>query len=139
MSSKFKKIGIISKRDDANMKGTLLELVRFLDERKLEVLLDHTSQALVAGEPGKPIAADTRQMGESCDLVFVVGGDGTMLAAARSLVDYEVPIIGINLGRLGFLTDISPVDMVEKLTQILAGEYEEERRAMLNAQRQAGR
>ena len=63
----------------------------------------------------------------------IVGGDGTLLNAARNLIDFNVPILGINLGRLGFLVDISPDDLVQRLDDIFAGKYEEEHRILLNA------
>lgn len=63
-----------------------------------------------------------------------MGGDGTMLNAARSLVNYEVPILGVNLGRLGFLADVSPSEIPHSLDQVLAGQFREARRSLLHAQ-----
>jgi NAD+ kinase len=63
-----------------------------------------------------------------------MGGDGTMLNAARSLVDYEVPILGVNLGRLGFLADVSPSEIPHSLDRVLAGQFREARRSLLHAQ-----
>jgi NAD+ kinase len=73
-----------------------------------------------------------QELGNKVDLCIVVGGDGTLLNAARSLANYDVPLLGFNLGRLGFLTDVSPADMVEKLDSILSGEYLEEPRGLLH-------
>lgn len=77
--------------------------------------------------------ASRAAIGEHCDLTIVVGGDGTLLTAARSLAHYHVPLLGINLGRLGFLADISPGDMIESLDEILAGEYLTEERFLLHS------
>ena len=71
------------------------------------------------------------EIGRQCDVAVVVGGDGTMLAVARELAPYNVPLIGINQGRLGFITDIQHKEMATALPLILSGQYEEERRAML--------
>ena len=64
----------------------------------------------------------------------MVGGDGTILHSARALADYDIPLVGINLGRLGFLADISPADMMEKLSEILTGKYHQEKRFLLESQ-----
>ncbi|MDH5257512.1 MAG: NAD(+) kinase, partial [Gammaproteobacteria bacterium] len=73
-----------------------------------------------------------QEMGESCDLVIAMGGDGTLLSAARSLSSYSVPMVGINLGTLGFLTDIVASQTKEKLSEILDGQYIAEDRLLLN-------
>lgn len=72
-----------------------------------------------------------RDIGRQCDVVVVVGGDGTMLATARELAPFDVPLIGINQGRLGFITDIQLKDMATALPLILGGQYEEEKRVLL--------
>ncbi len=71
---------------------------------------------------------------EGTDLVICLGGDGSMLWAARALIPHAVPILGVNMGRLGFLAEIGPKELVEKLPQVLAGEGRVEERAMLQAQ-----
>ena len=73
------------------------------------------------------------QLGEKSDLVIVVGGDGSMLSAGRLLVNYDVCVLGINRGYLGFLTDISPSDMIERVDDVLAGNFSEEERFLLHA------
>lgn len=133
MSNQFKTIGIIGKHGDANLGDTLEELVQYLVNRQLNILVDETTLSLAASLKDRVTGVDRDTLGQRADLVIVVGGDGTLLAAARSLVDHEVPILGINLGRVGFLADISPTNLKEKLDQILVGEYEQEERAMLHA------
>jgi NAD+ kinase len=133
MTKPFNTIGIIGKHGDPTAGGTLLEVINYLKQHDYEVLLDEYSFD-VSPELIRDMTGVCRsELGERCDLAIVVGGDGTMLNAARSLVDHGVPILGINLGRLGFLTDISPDDIHRHLDQILAGNYLEEQRALLHA------
>ena len=102
----------------------------FLLERNLEVYLDRVTAELDLDLPHDVL--DRQVLGQTVDLAVIVGGDGTLLNAARSLFTFDVPLLGVNLGRLGFLTDISPEDLVPKLEQIFAGEYDEEPRGLLH-------
>ena len=131
MSNHFQTIGIIGKFGDPGVADTLQQLARDLDDRGLAVLLDE-SAANYLQQPDYPVLT-RNELGRDCDLAIVVGGDGTMLNAARSLAQAEVPILGVNLGRLGFLADVSPTEMHERLDEILAGRYQEERRSLLQA------
>ncbi|MDR2878240.1 MAG: NAD(+) kinase [Chromatiales bacterium] len=125
----FNTIGVIGKYIDPGVADTVRMLCRFLSERGREVLLDEETATLV---PGHSYATGGRDdIGQRCDLAIVIGGDGTMLHAARSLAEHEVPLVGINLGHLGFLTDIPPTLMAESLELILAGDYTVEERALL--------
>lgn len=131
MARGFNCIGLIGKYADPGTGGTLRTLSDYLKQRSLQVILDESTAELL---PGHGLETGQRELiGECCDLVIVIGGDGTMLNAARSLVRYEIPLLGINLGRLGFLADISPDEMIAKLDEILAGEYLVEERIMLHA------
>lgn len=112
MAGQFTRIGIFSKPHGQDIAETVQHLQSFLKNRKHEVVKD---------------------IGTDCDLVIVVGGDGSMLKAARSIVDYNIPIIGINRGNLGFLADINPQFLEQTLEPILQGEYQEELRTMLHA------
>jgi len=132
MPLQFKTIGLIGKHEDPTPGETLLHLAGFLIDRNLEILLE---DATAARFPEWGMAtASLREIGKQCDLAIVVGGDGTLLHAARSLADYDVPLLGINLGRLGFLADISPKEMISALDRILSGRYEEEQRSLLHAE-----
>ncbi len=131
MAIKFKHIGIISKFSDLTIGETVDSLAKFLLARNIEVLLDESAANTLA-ETDLP-TGDFKQIGEQCELVIVVGGDGTMLNAARGLSDYDIPLVGVNLGRLGFLTDVSPNDMFERLDEILSGQYYEEKRFLLQS------
>jgi NAD+ kinase len=95
-------------------------------------MLDAATQAHLAlqGLPGHPLDA----IGRSADVAVVLGGDGTMLGIARELAPYGVPLIGINHGRLGFMTDIALDQAADVLSSMLAGHYESDRRSMLDAE-----
>ena len=96
----FRTIGLIAKRGDPRVGETLGRLIGMLRPRGLDVVLDAESRDACPGED-LPIV-ERAALGEQCDLVVVVAGDGTFLSAARSLADQEVPLLGVNLGRLGF-------------------------------------
>lgn len=130
MTRAFRCIGIIGKFGDPGVGPAIHTLSTHLRERGLKVLLDEATAELV---PGHGLdTAERSEIGRQCDLAIVIGGDGTLLNAARSLANHEVPLLGVNLGRLGFLADISPDQMVERLDEILAGQYLEEQRLLLH-------
>jgi NAD+ kinase len=130
MAQSFQCVGLIGKYADPSVGDTLQKLSVFLASHNVEVLLDE-STARVLPDHGLAVAS-REQIGERCDLAIAVGGDGTLLAAGRSLARYDVPLLGINLGRLGFLTDISPQEFEQKLDEILAGNYVVEERFLLH-------
>jgi len=129
MSTSFHRIGLIGKHGDPAIKATLHQLCGYLKEHGRDVILEEATHRLLDGEM-LPSAPEIDLPSQS-DLVIVVGGDGTFLHAARSLAEQDTPLLGINLGRLGFLTDISPNEMKPRLEQILAGHYDEEERFLL--------
>lgn len=106
------------------------DLLHLLEEKKVAVVLE---EAIAAGigrpEIGKPID----QFGESVDLVCVLGGDGTLLDIARRLAGRSLPILGINLGTLGFLSEAEPEDLTHAVEKLLKGDYLIEERSMLEA------
>jgi len=132
MTNCFNKIGLIGKFGNPHVAETVRDLGMMLQKRGCEILLEHGTSQLLAKQDLPCASLD--ELGRSCDLTIIVGGDGTLLAAARTLVEYDMPILGVNLGRLGFLVDISPDDMEERVNEILDGEYEEEQRILLNAE-----
>lgn len=111
------------------MRPLLEDIAHLLTRRGLEVSVE-ADTALNTGLSGYT-ALTVEQLGRECDLVVVVGGDGTMLGIARDLARFDVPMIGVNQGRLGFITDISVTHMAAALRAVLDGDYEEEQRAML--------
>ncbi len=133
MSNSFKTIGIIGKHGDPHAGGVLRELLHYLDHRQIKVLLDKRSLEVATDLAQRNSYVSRNTLGTDCNLVIVVGGDGTILNAARSLVDLDVPLLGINLGRLGFLADITPATLIDTLDQIFAGNYQEEKRDLLHA------
>jgi NAD+ kinase len=130
--SRFQTIGILGKSSDPDRVGpTVIRLAGHLQTRGRAVLCDRTSAALL----GLPAEAglEAQDLGQRCDLAVVVGGDGTLLGAARTLAGFGVPLVGINLGRLGFLVDVSPDQIEGCLDPVLDGAYAEEARCMLRA------
>lgn len=126
----FQTVGIVAKQGEPKqVRVTLQRLVARLSTHALEPLLDAESAHLL--DAGVGAALPIEVLGARCDLVIVVGGDGTLLYAARAMAAHDTPLLGINLGRLGFLVDISPDCIESALDQVLAGEFEADRRSML--------
>ena len=131
MAAQFTRVGLIGKANDHQVALTLQLLADYLDRRQVHYLLDAAIAPLVSC-PGHRVM-ERSALANQCDLAIVVGGDGTLLNAARSLAEPGVSVLGINLGRLGFLVDVSPEDMTTQLDRILAGEYIQEDRTLLHA------
>ena len=127
--SAFRRIALVGKQNP-EIAQSLRALRDFLRERGCEVLVERETAANVGGN-GPGIGYE--EIGAACDLAIVVGGDGTMLAAARNLARHKVPLAGINQGRVGFMTDIALSDVRESVGAILEGRYTVEERALLGA------
>lgn len=127
----FQTVGIIGKKRDARVGPTLARLAALLRKLDCTVLVDAASADHI-DDPSCSYAT-VEELGSRCDLVVVVGGDGTLLSAARALARTGVPILGINQGRLGFMVDVNPEEMEATLTKILNGEYVKEDRLLLSA------
>jgi NAD+ kinase len=126
----FPTIGLISRRDNSDIVDTLLVLVAFLNARPdTRIVVDESVSALIGMHQFEVVPREA--MGSRCKLVIVVGGDGSMLKAANDLAEQNIPVVGVNRGRLGFLTDILPDDLEHSLEQILDGQYREEKRFLL--------
>jgi len=130
MTIKINSIGIIAKDKSDAVSKTIKRLSDFLTEKKRTLIYDKSAEGLVAN--ANYVDRDT--LAQQSDLAIVVGGDGTFLSAVRSLAEHKIPVLGINLGRLGFLVDISPDDMLQHLDKILQGKYVDESRFLLHAQ-----
>ncbi len=128
----FETIGIIGKFSDPTLGNTLETLGKFLLSQGAKVLLEKGASETLTYMP-KLETADLASLGKECDLAIIVGGDGTLLHAARELSDYGIPLVGVNLGRLGFLVDISPNNMLCQIAEILNGRYHEEQRFLLKS------
>jgi NAD+ kinase len=129
MQPAFRRVALIGKLRSAEITVSLRQLSEFLRARGCEVLIEQET-ALEAGAQGSSYEA----LGTSADLAVVIGGDGTMLAAARNLVRHHVPMVGINQGRVGFMTDIGHKDMQAGMGAILDGRYTLEERTLLDAE-----
>jgi NAD+ kinase len=138
MKSQFRQVALIGKYHAAvsgaqagSTRTALEDIAHFLSSQGCEVLFERETASTV-GITGYT-TLDVPAIGAQCDLVLVVGGDGTMLGIGRQLAQYGVPLIGINQGRLGFITDI-PLDHYRAtLTPMLRGEYDEDLRSLMHA------
>ncbi|MDD9893138.1 MAG: NAD(+) kinase [Gammaproteobacteria bacterium] len=133
----FKTVGIIAKHpqhlpaeQQQPLQEALSTLASVLAKHKVEVLLDEANGAQL--DKKLPLV-NRKELGKHVDLTIVVGGDGTLLGAARDMLHSGTPILGVNLGRLGFLVDVLPQTLEASLTQILNGEYIREDRLILEA------
>ncbi|MDO9359974.1 MAG: NAD kinase [Polaromonas sp.] len=131
MKSQFRHVALIGKYHAQGSRSALEEIANFLHTQGCEVALEHET----ASNTGltQYTVLDVAGIGQQCDLALVVGGDGTMLGIGRQLAQFGVPMVGINQGRLGFITDIAFEDFQTALKPMLRGEYEEDRRWMMQA------
>lgn len=131
MAKTFKRIALMGRYSTRSARKTLERLIEFLKTQSVEILIESETAEIVDSQQLPQI--ERSQLGEACDLIIVVGGDGSLLNAARAVADYDVPVIGINRGLLGFLTDISPDALETSLEEVLNGKFEEEKRFLLEA------
>lgn len=131
MSLQFDTIALIGKPQHPGAHQTLRSLYEFLQTLGLSVLVE-SRVAETLDIPAEQVQ-DLVSLGKAADLAIVVGGDGNMLGAARVLARFDVPVIGVNRGNLGFLTDLSPQDIEAPLRAVLEGHYQTEQRFLLDA------
>ncbi|MFO7541664.1 MAG: NAD kinase [Thiobacillus sp.] len=136
MRTPFHTVGLVGKYDNPDMEASLRALGTFLHKRGHEVLLASRT-AEHYGIQDFP-SRDLQALAIDSDAVVVLGGDGTMLSIARELAPHGVPLLGINQGRLGFLTDITIEDMYGAVSEILSGQYVAEERILLNGEIRRG-
>lgn len=129
--SEFLRIGLVGRPGSESAVHTLKRLIRYLQSRGVDVVLEQETSNALPGHTLEVSNSDT--LGKTCDLVIVVGGDGSLLGAARSLSKYKVPLLGVNRGRLGFLTDITPDDIETRVKDVLDGKYMMETRFLLDS------
>jgi NAD+ kinase len=130
MFARFRHAAIVGKYQARGIQHVLEDVAQFLADQGLDVSMDEETASGAGLSRFDVIRRD--RLGTQCDVVVVVGGDGTMLGIAREIARHDVPLIGINQGRLGFITDVSIDRFREALAPMLAGEYEEDRRTMLD-------
>lgn len=130
----FQTIGIFAKQTGIESWSNIDLLIKFIQEKGRKVLLDEVS---CKGFPNDRYGVEIlsrEELAKNIDLAIVVGGDGTFLNVARFVADVKIPIVGINLGRLGFLTDISPDNMLPIMDEILHGTFDYEERNLLSVE-----
>ena len=139
MKSQFRQVALIGKYQTvsggsmgASSRQALEEIAHFLMDEGCDVVLESETASNMGFNGFSTM--DVAGIGNHCDLCLVVGGDGTMLGIGRKLAQYGVPLIGINRGRLGFITDIAFHEFKTTLKPMLAGEYDEDHRSLMNAQ-----
>lgn len=131
MNKTFSRIALVGKVEDPRVADSMVALARHLRARGLAVLVDRG--AAIAGLPDGIDRRPVEEFGREADLIVAIGGDGTMLFAAQLAIGRGVPLLGINRGRLGFLTDVSPEEMLGTFDAVLEGRYETDSRQLLDA------
>ena len=133
----FRSVGLIGKLNDARVAPTLRAVARHLSRRGCEVLVDRAAAGALAGKG--PRGVSHAELARRSDLAVVIGGDGTLLAAGRTLAPAGVPILGVNQGRLGFMVDVAPEEFRGALDDVLAGRFVRDQRLLLDARVRRGR
>ena len=126
----FQRIGLLSSIDAHEVKQSIQKLDSFLQAQGREVVYEQQTAQLVDWSVKNSLCI--AEFLKAIDLVIVVGGDGSILSACRKIAASDVPLLGINLGRLGFLTDITPDEIEDRVALVLAGEFKQTQRFMLN-------
>lgn len=121
-------VGLVVKRDDERALKLARELCHWIRSQGLRALVENQFADQLQAEPH-----DTRTLAERADLIVVLGGDGTLLGVARLIGQRETPILGVNLGGLGFLTESTVNEALPTLARIVAGDYEVDRRVTIEA------
>jgi NAD+ kinase len=129
MQPSFRRIALIGRHNTPGLDDTLAPIATFLAEQGVEVLVEERATPAIAPDRVRPVPPE--RIGHESDLAIAVGGDGTMLGLARSLAPLGVPVVGINHGRLGFITDIALAEWQPALAAILAGRFQIEDRTLL--------
>ena len=128
----FSKIGLVAHNNSELIQESFDRVIRCLQDQSVDVLVEaETAQVLPAGDL-QVLEADA--LGQRCDLIIAVGGDGNILGTARLFAPLDVPVVGVNRGRLGFLADISPDDIESSLKAVLAGNYSIEEHFLLEGE-----
>lgn len=132
MGQPFRHVAIFGKPHAEGIREPLEAIARIVEEKGMAPMFDAATRDLVGLKEYAGHTVDA--IGRDADVAVVLGGDGTMLGIARQLSRYRIPLIGINHGRLGFMTDIALDQMPEVLSAMLDGRHETDRRALLEAQ-----
>ena len=128
----FSTIGLVAHNNSELIQESFDRVIRCLQDQSVDVLVEaETAHVLPAGDL-QVLEADA--LGQRCDLIIAVGGDGNILGTARMFAPLDVPVVGVNRGRLGFLADISPDDIESALKEVLAGNYSIEEHFLLEGE-----
>jgi NAD+ kinase len=130
MANHFPTIALIGKYNSPHIGSSLLRLARYLKENQHQVLVETQTAKCIESNEFPSVTCE--QIGQQAQLVVVLGGDGTMLNVARTLAPFGIPLVGINHGGLGFLTDISEEAMLQTMAEILEGKYVGEERILID-------
>jgi NAD+ kinase len=128
MRNSFKTVALVGLFSDSRVAEPMIRLAEYLTAAGITVLATGDTAAALSAR-----AVTDEGLSRDADLIIAVGGDGTMLHAAGLAAGVDVPLLGINRGRLGFLADVSPADMLDSLGQVLAGKFTRESRLQLEA------
>jgi NAD+ kinase len=131
MSQTFKSVALVCNAKDLRVAECMLSLAAHLNERGICAMVD--PGVGLAFRQGSVQLCPEQAFAPRADLIIAIGGDGTLLYAARLVAGHQVPLLGVNRGRLGFLTDVSANSMLEDVDTVLAGQYSEDRRSLLAA------
>jgi NAD+ kinase len=129
--SAFKSIALVGNAKDLRVAEAMLSLIGHFQSRGQRALVDPGVD--LAFPPGSIVSCPESAFASRADLIVAIGGDGTLLYAARLIASRPVPLLGINRGRLGFLTDVGPASMLDDVESVLAGRFTEDRRSLLSA------
>ena len=130
-NTSFHTVGLVGRVGNPMVVDSVAAVERFLSTTGVELVLETDTAPMLPSRDYE--TADRTELGARCDLIVVVGGDGSILGVARDLAHSQVPIIGVNRGGLGFLADVSPNQIEQKIGAVLAGEYTVDERFMLEA------
>ncbi|MGB3609757.1 MAG: NAD(+) kinase [Cellvibrio sp.] len=133
--TQFSTVGLIGHLNSERAIYSIKRLIRFLQQRGICFVLEEETAALITDVhlvEGALHIVNIDALGQTCDLVIVVGGDGSLLRSGRALAKYNVPLLGVNRGRLGFLTDITPEDIETRVEEVLNGKYVVDNRFLLD-------
>ncbi len=136
MAQEFRTIALIGKYRSPEIAESLRRLAAFLEERGVRVLVEQITAT--SAQVTDWDVAPYETIGAEADAAIIIGGDGTLLNAARHLAEFEIPLVGINQGRLGFMTDIAHQDMLAAVGQLLEGRFAREERFLLEAEVRRG-
>jgi NAD+ kinase len=137
MPPAFKTVAIVGKSDAASLPDILDQLIAVLRARGMTILMDPPTAKASRAKPDSVL--EMQSLPAKADLAIVVGGDGTLISCARLMAEHGVPLVGVNLGRLGFLTDIPADAAVSAIEAVLEGDFVPEQRLLLSGSVRRGR